>query len=371
MKKIAFIVPYDFVPPKNGGHKAAFGFAEFLSKEEELICISTQNNEHTEVFRLERLLPNSPFRYFNPFLGWKTARHLSREQVNYCLFHQPFLCLTFGPFLYLMGIPFGIFVQNIEYQRFRSLKKWWWPLMYCFEWISFKWSRHLFFIAPSDISIAQKQFALAPQKCVALNYGTYEEEMPFDRLLARSQILEQHQFEHQDKLLLFFGPQSYQPNLEAVLFIIDSLYPKLCSQNDFSFQLLICGGGLPKNHRNTIEELPNFHYLGFVDEIEKYIKSADLMLNPICTGGGVKTKIIEAIALGTSVISFESGAIGIDHKSTGEKLTIVPNNHIEDYFNAIQNNLGRKENPKTPACFYDFYSWKKIAQQTLSAINHP
>ena len=362
--KIAFIVPYRFVPAKNGGHKAAYGFASFLAKKVDLVCLSAYENDPTEDFTLVACFKDVFTKYINPMVALKLGSFIRKEQVQYVIFHQPFMVLLLWPFLKLYGISSAIFIQNVEFQRFKSLNKWWWPGMYLFEWLTFRLVDHLYFIAPTDVEAAKLSLHISGRKCTALNYGTNLKKMPEDRNEAKSKVIQKHGFDSNDKLLLFFGPQSYQPNLEAVLFIKNELYPVL----NFPNQVLICGGGLPAQYQKQLDELSNIHYLGFVEDIESYIKAADLMLNPIKTGGGVKTKIIEAIALGTTVISFESGAKGVDLEATEGKLSIVQDENVIEFSKAMYATLAKENFIPTSPMFYEYFHWEGIVKKVLPAI---
>jgi hypothetical protein len=60
-----------------------------------------------------------------------------------------------------------------------------------------------------------------------------------------------------------------------------------------------------------------------VDKIEPYFMAADVFLNPILSGGGIKTKLVEAIGFGASAVSTVTGAMGCGQQICGNKLTIV------------------------------------------------
>jgi len=126
---------------------------------------------------------------------------------------------------------------------------------------------------------------------------------------------------------------------------------------------LICGGDLPKKKYN-IEKLreDNIEYLGFVDQVEPYIKAADVMLNPILSGGGVKTKVIESISLNTTVVSSESGAKGILKEIAGEKLLTIPDTDFQAYSHQLIQ-LQRENTENTSDEFYQTYSWENSIQK--------
>ncbi|MFM9946689.1 MAG: glycosyltransferase family 4 protein [Saprospiraceae bacterium] len=201
------------------------------------------------------------------------------------------------------------------------------------------------------------EFGLDPQKCVDVPYGVERKAPPAERerQTARREVAAIHGFKDTERWILFFGSQNYQPNLEAVLFIAQELAPFLKSQTTQDYRILICGGGLPVEY-DKLEAFRqyNLDYLGFVEDIDQYVLAADLVLNPIVKGAGVKTKVLEAIALGKTVVSTESGAFGIQKQVCGDQLVVVADHDTPAFAEAVLQSLASK-NQTTPAEFYAYY----------------
>ena len=362
---IVFVVPYRFIPPVNGGHKAAYGFADFMNRKLPLIALTTSDNPEADTpFPVVRLLGQHFTKYISPMVAWRCWRFFKNQKPTHCFTHQHFIALLLIPILTLLGIPLTIYVQNIEYQRFKTMKKWFWPIIYLSEKLAYKGAKQLFFISPDDLGPACSIFHLNEKKCTVLPYGTYLNASPADREKARMAVEEQHGFSKEEFLILFFGPQSYQPNLEAVELIINKINPLLLQKVDFAYRFIICGGGLPQSYNKLMAyREQHVEYLGFVEDIDQYIKAADLMINPVNTGGGVKTKLLEAIALGTTVLSSETGAKGVETEHCGEKLIQVGDEDLNAYCAAI---IQQKQKPQidTPAAFYEYYYWENIVNRT-------
>ncbi len=364
--KIAVLIPYYFVPPQNGGHHAAFGFCEALAQEREIVVISTTNNNADPIpFRLEKLFADRFFKYFSPLVAWRLWRFLQKEHIKTCIIQQPFIGLIALPVCRLLGIRFIIYAHNIEFQRFKSTGKWWWRLLYFIEWFIYRAANHLFFISPDDFAEAIPVFRLKPDRCTVIPYGTRLPAAPTDRGEARQMVISRHNIPREVFLILFFGSQSYRPNLEAVEYIVYRINPVLLQKAAFQYRILICGGGLPEAFNRLAEfKSQNVDYLGFVEDIHPYIKAADMVVNPINTGGGVKTKIIEAIALGTTVVSTRTGAKGVDAKACGEKLQIIEDFDYQGFADKILD-LQQQSYQPTPALFYQTYAWKNAIRAAI------
>ena len=185
---------------------------------------------------------------------------------------------------------------------------------------------------------------------------------------SRKTVLIRHNIPDEARIFLFFGPQSYQPNLEAVRIIARDIVPKLKLTARFPFRVLICGGGLPESEQDELAQSEYIQYLGFVDQIEEYIMAADVVLNPILTGGGVKTKIIEAIAFGTTVLSFRTGGLGMNREVCGEKLRITEDNDVAGFVQEMLQEAAKGVS-KTPDTFYREYYWGAVADQVHSFLD--
>ncbi|HTE24676.1 glycosyltransferase family 4 protein, partial [Flavitalea sp.] len=173
-----------------------------------------------------------------------------------------------------------------------------------------------------------------------------------------------------EKILLFNGALYHHTNYDALKIILDIINPQLLAQG-LNYKILVCGKGLP-DFFNGLKDYSdkNIIYTGFVDDISIYFKAADVFLNPIISGGGVKTKAIEAIAMDCTVISTEIGALGLIREVCGNKLQIVPD---EDWPNfsrlviaALSNTLNN--NDHTPQAFFDYYYWGSIAKKVAQIV---
>ena len=98
-----------------------------------------------------------------------------------------------------------------------------------------------------------------------------------------------------------------------------------------------------------------------------YYKAADIFLNPISEGGGIKTKLVEALAANDTAISFATGAIGVPPSVTGNKLLIVADKDPVAFAKAIQQSLPFIRE-SIPQSFFDHFYWGKIAANASETI---
>ncbi len=132
-------------------------------------------------------------------------------------------------------------------------------------------------------------------------------------------ICKTHAIQETEKLLLFNGTLGYKPNLDALDTILEKINPLLLDATGFAYKIIICGNKLPSSYAGLVDyQEKNIVYAGFVDDINLYFKGCDIFINPVIDGGGIKTKIVEALGYDLSVISTKSGAIGIPEEVTAE-----------------------------------------------------
>ncbi len=138
----------------------------------------------------------------------------------------------------------------------------------------------------------------------------------------------------------------------------------LNSIDEITFKLIICGKAIPESIANTT--IPNIIIAGFVNDINPYLLGANIFLNPITEGGGIKTKLVEALAYNLTSVTYASGAIGIEKKYTGEKMIVIKDNDKQAFVNAI---IGTSKIEKDiHEIFYQHFSNKSILKKLKSIL---
>jgi len=114
---------------------------------------------------------------------------------------------------------------------------------------------------------------------------------------------------HENRIL-FFGSLDYQPNLNSIYYIIHKIWPEV-QQRCPEAILCIAGRNPSADLKETFKNIKNVElYSNVQDKFEIY-KKAKVLLCPIFSGGGLKNKILEALAVGTPIITTNEGATGI------------------------------------------------------------
>ena len=367
MKKILVIAPYNYLPWFSGGQKFIGLFLKHLAEETELTVISVANNE-TSLAKNYKLLPwlKPGFsRYYDPSLIGRIAELVRKEGFHAVIWEHPYYWWLAARIKKRTGVPAYIHTHNIEYQRFKTTGKWWWPILQVYEKKAFGEADGIFFITPEDKVFAIHQWKIDPKKCIDLPYGIETEKEPQDRLASREKIAAIHGFSPSHRIFSFNGLLSYKPNLDAVRHIVEDIDP-LLEKSGISYRILICGKDLPMGMAEAIGKKNNIIYAGFTDRIDEYGKASDVLLNPVMAGGGIKTKMVEAIGLGTTVISTKTGATGMDARICGKKLIVVDDNDWKAVSEATIREAG--STGSTPQSYFTYYNWKNIIKNIVGRI---
>ncbi len=364
MANILNIIPYKILPVQTGGQKAIALFCKYLGKEHTLTAVSVKGNDITkaENYELINIFSESQFRYINPSYFFKLKKIIRQRKISHLIIEHPYMAWMAYLLKKYCEVEWYVRSHNIEYLRFKSLNKWWWQILMIYEKWVYKSADKILFITDEDAEFAISNLNIKRSNTALLEYGIEQQQLPQDIFKLRKDVYQQYEISEKKNLLLFNGALNYAPNYEAVDFITNELNPLLLNEDLLKYTIIICGKSLPERYnslRNYIDK--NIIYTGFVEDIEPYFKAAHLFLNPVSKGGGIKTKIIEAIAYNNTVVSFISGAAGINISVCGEKLIIVPDNDVEEFFKAIKFAVNNHCN--TPQKYYEYYYYENVIKR--------
>ena len=171
--------------------------------------------------------------------------------------------------------------------------------------------------------------------------------------------------------ILFIGTLSWYPNIEAVNFIANNIWPLLRTQLPGT-RIDIVGANPPDSIRRIADRDPNFHVHGFVDDIIPFFKEAKCYICPIKDGGGTKLKILDALSMGMAIVADPIACEGIN---------VEDNNNIlfaelaEEYVKSIkkiltQNKLREKLQKNARLLVTDEYSYGQIGKNLSSLFTH-
>jgi sugar transferase (PEP-CTERM/EpsH1 system associated) len=109
--------------------------------------------------------------------------------------------------------------------------------------------------------------------------------------------------------LVFNGAMTYDANLDAMQFFLAEIYPQV--RREISDVSLTITGKTTGVQLTSLHLDESVRLSGYVDDIRPFIAGSAACVVPLRQGGGTRLKILEAMALGTPVVSTTKGAEGL------------------------------------------------------------
>ena len=140
------------------------------------------------------------------------------------------------------------------------------------------------------------------------NYQTYQEELS----------------------LSFIGALDWMPNYEGLMWFLENVWPLLTTRFP-KLKFHIAGRHTPKSLLKL--KMKNVKIYGEIPDAGEFINAHSIMVVPLLSGGGMRAKILEGMALGKVVLSTSLGLEGIDAR---HKREVLKANTINEFVESIQ-----------------------------------
>lgn len=111
------------------------------------------------------------------------------------------------------------------------------------------------------------------------------------------------------------GSMDWKPNEEGIEWFLKKVWPTISKKNP-KLTLYLAGRCMPEWLLDL--KLKGVKVIGEVDDAQEFMKSKNIMIVPLMSGGGMRVKMIEALALRKPIVSTPLGANGVavrDEKS--------------------------------------------------------
>lgn len=110
------------------------------------------------------------------------------------------------------------------------------------------------------------------------------------------------------KTLFFLGSLDWRPNQEGLEWFLAQVWPEAKKRHP-ELRLHVAGKNMPDHIKQL--RLDGVEVHGFVESAPRYMQQYELMIVPLLSGGGMRVKIIEGMALGKCIVSTGLGSEGI------------------------------------------------------------
>ena len=108
--------------------------------------------------------------------------------------------------------------------------------------------------------------------------------------------------------LVFSGKMDYRPNVDAVLWFAEAVWPLICAQRPSTTWAIV--GQKPHARLAGLRGMPGITVTGWVEQVQPYLAGAQVIVMPFRIGSGTRLKLIEAMAMGKAIVSTPVGAEG-------------------------------------------------------------
>ncbi|WP_183562347.1 glycosyltransferase family 4 protein [Mucilaginibacter sp. SP1R1] len=131
--------------------------------------------------------------------------------------------------------------------------------------------------------------------------------------------------------LFFLGSLDWLPNREGIEWFIDNFHKDL-TDGDLRVKFYVAGHNIPEGF-DDYEVMGKIFIQGEVDDAFEFVNSKAIMIVPLLSGGGMRVKIVEGMAMQKCIISTSLGAEGINFEN-GKNIIIA--NNQEEFYEAIE-----------------------------------
>jgi len=241
--------------------------------------------------------------YFNQVQKW-INQHLSEYDLLFCIHIRMTRYLS-----KINNIPKVIdFVDatSINYQEAQKNSKGMWRFIYSienrralsYEIEMLKEYDKAFITSPFDKKHLISHSGISDDKLTVIPNGVKEE-----LLLKRNSIEEEN-------WIVFLGKMDYTPNTDAVIYFANEIFSLIREQRD-DIKFIIVGLN-PTKEIMKLGKRQNIEVTGFVDDPYEYLEKAKIVIAPLRFSAGIQNKILEAMALGKTVVTTSKGVRGIE-----------------------------------------------------------
>lgn len=386
MKKVLMLTPYLPYPLLSGGQIRTYNLLKQLAKRYKitLFALIKSHSERRHVRELKKYChevqvfkrSRKPFTLSNiirtgfssyPFL---VIRNRVPEIVpavekallaNYDIIHAETFYMM--PHLPKTKVPIILVEQTIEYLGYESYAQkapWYLRPLLSIDiakikyWEKFYWNRadRLILMSEDDRSLVSKKLT-NPHKTAVVANGVDTAWFSAKKRQEPSQ-----------PTLLSVGTFRWLPNVEAVDFLLDKIWP-LVKEKLPSAKLWVVGNEPTQEVIDRQKKDPSLQVTGGIPDIRDAFAKSHVLIAPVLSGKGTRYKVLEAMAAGTTVVATPLAVEGLQIKhgqhaligQTTEELVLLATKALKDA------ELRKKLATQAKKFVKKYYDWQHIANQ--------
>ena len=160
--------------------------------------------------------------------------------------------------------------------------------------------------------------------------------------------------------ILFTGTMSYYPNIDGVQEYLLKVWPMI-RQAVPNAECYIAGNNPPASIKNY-DGKEGLHVTGRVPRVQDYLEKAWVYTVPLRIGGGIRLKILEAMAAGRAIVSTSVGCEGLDGQNDVHLLIEDDPGKFASAIIELLQNTGKRNTLRSNArqLVESVYDWDKV-----------
>jgi glycosyltransferase involved in cell wall biosynthesis len=115
--------------------------------------------------------------------------------------------------------------------------------------------------------------------------------------------------EVKENRLVFVGSMNHYPNVDAMLYFYNEIFP-LIKAEIADVKLMIIGSG-SSDEVNALKGDSAVEITGYIEDIRPYVRKGAVFVAPMRKGGGLKGKLLEAMAMCKAIVTTPLGCEGL------------------------------------------------------------
>lgn len=162
--------------------------------------------------------------------------------------------------------------------------------------------------------------------------------------------------------LLFIGNYAYPPNLDAALYLIRDILPRVKRQVPAA-RLLLVGSSPPPTLRKLASS--DVEVTGHVPDLRPYMERALVFVSPLRFGAGIKNKVLEAMAMQKAIVATPLSCEGI---SLRDGTNVLYGRRTTELVNGVvrlikDDTLRQRMRLANRQLIEARYTWRRVADQ--------
>lgn len=159
--------------------------------------------------------------------------------------------------------------------------------------------------------------------------------------------------------LVFSGKMDYRPNIDAVLWFADEIWPVVKAKRPQATWAIV--GQKPHARLERLKQMEGVTVTGWVEAIWPYLAGAGIFVMPFRMGSGTRLKLIEAMAAGKAIVSTRIGAEGFPVTDFKELLLADdPVRFANSILTLLSSGEMRRKLGAEAAEFARAYDWREV-----------